>query len=144
LAAATGVDGHKWLYHIAYGVFDIENEDNWTWFLENLHIVIGDPPGLVLCSDACKGLEKAIDVVFPHAENRECMRHMYSNFMKHYSGDVFTEHLYPAARNYIEGMFKWYMKKILTLLLRPLSTLNRIMAGYGIDVDSQRLANVTT
>ena len=144
LAAATGVDGHKWLYHIAYGVFDTENEDNWTWFLENLHTVIGDPPGLVLCSDACKGLEKAIDVVFPHAENRECMRHMYSNFMKHYSGDVFTEHLYPVARNYTEGMFKWHMKKILTLLLRPLSTLNRIMVRYGIDVDSQRLANVTT
>ena len=28
LASATGVDGHNWLYHIAYGVFDIENEDN--------------------------------------------------------------------------------------------------------------------
>ena len=123
LAAATGVDGHKWLYHIAYGVFDTENEDNWTWFLENLHIVIGDPPGLVLCSDACKGLEKAIDVVFPHAENRECMRHMYSNFMKHYSGDVFTEHLYPAARNYTEGMFKWHMKKFFDFALEAIEYL---------------------
>jgi hypothetical protein len=28
LASATGVDGHNWLYHIAYGIFDIENEDN--------------------------------------------------------------------------------------------------------------------
>ena len=37
---------------------------------------------------------------------------MYNNFMKHYSGDVFTDHLYPAARSYTEGMFKWHMKKI--------------------------------
>lgn len=109
LASATGVDGHNWLYHIAYAVFDSETEDNWKWFLENLHTVIGDPPGLVLCSDACKGLEKAVGAVFPRAENRECMRHMYQNFMKHYSGDVFTDHLYPAAKSYTEGLFKWHM-----------------------------------
>ena len=30
LASATGVDGHNWLYHIAYVVFDSETEDNWT------------------------------------------------------------------------------------------------------------------
>jgi hypothetical protein len=37
LASATGIDGHNWLYHIAYAIFDIENEDNWTWFMEQLH-----------------------------------------------------------------------------------------------------------
>lgn len=28
LASATAVDGHNWLYHVAYGVFDSETEDN--------------------------------------------------------------------------------------------------------------------
>jgi hypothetical protein len=28
LVLAIGVDGHNWLYHIAYGVFDTETEDN--------------------------------------------------------------------------------------------------------------------
>jgi hypothetical protein len=28
LASATGVDGHNWLYHIAYAIFDSEAEDN--------------------------------------------------------------------------------------------------------------------
>ena len=32
--------------------------------------------------------------------------------MKHYSGDVFTEHLYPAARSYTEGLFKWHIQQI--------------------------------
>jgi transposase-like protein len=73
---------------------------------------VGDPPGLVIYSDACKGLEKAMGAVFQQAENRECMRHLYQNFMKHYSGDVFTDHLYHAARSYTYGMFKWHMKKI--------------------------------
>ena len=50
--------------------FHSETEDNWKWFLENLHSVIGDPSELVICSDACKGLEKAVGVVFLQAENR--------------------------------------------------------------------------
>ena len=32
--------------------------------------------------------------------------------MKYYQCDVFTEHLYPAARSYTEGLFKWHMQKI--------------------------------
>ena len=40
------------------------------------------------------------------------MRHLYQNFMKHYSGDVFTEHLYPAARSYTDGLFKWHIQQI--------------------------------
>jgi len=28
LVSATGIDGHNWLYHIAYAIFDTENEDN--------------------------------------------------------------------------------------------------------------------
>jgi len=77
LASATGVDGHNWLYHIAYAIFDKENEDNWVWFMEQLHRAIGNVPNLVICTDACKGLETAIGAVFPNAENRECMRHLY-------------------------------------------------------------------
>jgi hypothetical protein len=65
LVSAIGIDGHNWLYHIAYGVFNTETEDNWKWFIQNLHRVVGDPPRLVICSDACKGLEKAVGAVFP-------------------------------------------------------------------------------
>ena len=80
--------------------------------MQQLHRAIGTPDGLVICTDACKGLGTTVGAVFPQAEYRECMRHMYSNFMKHYQGDVFTDHLYPAARSYTEGLFKWHMKKI--------------------------------
>ena len=52
--------------------------------MQQLHRAVGSPIGLVICTDACKGLEKAVGVVFPEVEYRECMRHMYSNFMKHY------------------------------------------------------------
>ena len=77
--------------------------------MTNLRRAVGIPEGLVICTDACKGLEKAVSAVFPEAENRECMRHLYANFMKHYTGDVFTTHLYPVARSYTEGLFRWHM-----------------------------------
>ena len=112
LASATSVDGHNWLYNVAYGIFETETKDNWEWFMVHLHRAIGRPDGLVICTDACKGLETAVGKVFPKAEYRECMRHLYGNFIKHYQGDVFTEHLYPAARTYTEGLFKWHMRKI--------------------------------
>jgi hypothetical protein len=82
------------------------------WFMGHLRTAVGYPTGLVICTNACKGLEKAVDVVFPGIEHRECMRHLYANFMKHYRGDVFTDHLYLAARSYTLGLFKWHMQKI--------------------------------
>jgi len=112
LASATSVDGHNWLYHLAYGIFHSEAEDNWVWFMQQLQKAVGSPPGLVISTDACKGLETAVSAVFLEAEHRECMRHLYGNFMKQYQGDVFTAHLYPAARAYTEGLFKWHMGKI--------------------------------
>jgi hypothetical protein len=80
--------------------------------MRQLKRAVGSPPDLVICTDACKGLDIVVGVVFPEAEYRECMRHLYGNFMKSFSGDVFTDHLYPAARSNTEGMFKWHMKKI--------------------------------
>ena len=112
LASATSVDGHNWLYYVAYGVFDSETEDNWVWFMQQLRKAVGCPEGLVISTDACKGLEKAVDKAFPEAEHRECMRHLYSNFMKKFRGPIFTQHLYPAARSYTEDKFRMHMQQI--------------------------------
>src|SRR6266498_2106120 len=112
LASATAVDGHNWLYYVAYAIFDSETKENWTWFMRQLRRAIGFPPGLVISSDACKGLESAVDTVFPDCEYRECMRHLYQNFMKKFHGKVYTDHLYPAARGFTEQKFRYHMEKI--------------------------------
>ena len=80
--------------------------------MKQLHRAIGSPEGLVICTYACKGLGSAVEAMFPQAEYRECMKHLYSNFMKHYQGDVFTDHLYPTIRSYTEGLFRWHVQKI--------------------------------
>ena len=41
LAAATAIDGHNWMYPVAYGIFYKETEGNWTWFMKQLKRAIG-------------------------------------------------------------------------------------------------------
>jgi len=89
MATATAIDGHNWMYPLAFGFIDGETIDNWTWFMSQLHKAIGHLPVLAICTDACKGLEKAVKDVFPQAEHRECFRHLMHNFIKRFGGDIF-------------------------------------------------------
>jgi hypothetical protein len=97
LAAATAIDGHNWMYPVAYGIFDKENDSNWIWFMMQLKIAIGTPHGLTIHTDACKGLANAVLRVFQGAaEHRECFRHLMKNFRKKYQGDV-LRYMWPCA-----------------------------------------------
>ena len=112
LAAATTLDGHNWMYLVAYGFIDVETTDNWIWFMMLLHRAIGDMPTLAVCSDACKGLENAVKEVFPQAECGECFRHLMQNFIKRYGGDTHSK-MYPAIRAYWTEEFQQHMQTVL-------------------------------
>jgi len=106
LASASAMDGHNWLFPVAYGVFESETVENWKWFFEKLKVAIGTPPGLVICTDAGKGIDKGVTYVFPNGvEYRECMRHLVKNINKRYRGVVFKKHLWPASRAYNQRHF---------------------------------------
>ena len=72
---------------------EAESKESWVWFLQQLRNIIGTPSGLVIHTDACKGLETTVEIVFPRVEHRECMRHLAQNFKKKFKGKVYDEKL---------------------------------------------------
>ena len=104
MAAAVAIDGHTWMYTLAFGFIDRETIDTWTWFMTQLYKAIGNLLLLAICTDACKGLEKAVKDVFPNAEHRECFRHLMQNFIKRFDGDIFLK-MYPVVRTYMPEVF---------------------------------------
>lgn len=51
LACACALDGHNWMYPVAWAIFDSASNENWTWFMEQLKKAIGNLPGLAISAD---------------------------------------------------------------------------------------------
>lgn len=110
LATACAVDGHNWMYPVAFGVMDSETNDNWIWFMQRLREAIGSPRGLTICTDAGVPIMAGVKGVFPEVEHRECMFHLVNNFKKRYHGKVFDDHLWAAAYSWHQHFFEkhWF------------------------------------
>jgi hypothetical protein len=112
LPSTTRVDGHNWIYPIAYGFFESESKKSWTWFLLQLRKAIGQLPLLAIHCDASKGLIGAVKNVFPHAEMRECFRHLIQNYIKNFTGQ---EHMYPVACAYRPEVYEHHKANVVTI-----------------------------
>ncbi|XP_075474846.1 uncharacterized protein LOC142505652 [Primulina tabacum] len=84
LLTAVGLDPNNNIFPIAYALVEGETKDSWMWFLQLLNNDIGfeNEDGWTFMSDKQKGLIPAFENLFPNAENRFCVRHLYTN-MKH-------------------------------------------------------------
>jgi hypothetical protein len=112
LPYVTGVDGHNWMYPIAFGFFEGESKESWTWFLQQLRTTIWEPPLLAICSDACKGMTESVRDVFPHVEQRECFRHLMQNYIKQFSR---REQMYPVARAYRKKVHDYHKVNVVSI-----------------------------
>nr|KAJ0202631.1 hypothetical protein LSAT_V11C500273190 [Lactuca sativa] len=88
ILTAIGRDADNHVYPIAWAVVNVENKDNWTWFIDNLvaDLDLGAGNGLVVISDQHKGLLQAVADQLPHVEHRQCARHIFANFRKKFIG----------------------------------------------------------
>jgi hypothetical protein len=93
LAVDVVVDGHNWMYPIAFGVMDSKTNENWIWFMQRLREAIGSPIGLAICIYCEQAVMEGVKEVFPNVEHRECMFHLVKKFKKRWSGQVFVGHL---------------------------------------------------
>jgi len=105
LLAATAVDANGSLFPVSYAVVSAENDDNWSWFIDNLHNVIQmhaptclAPRMLAFISDRQKGLLEAVEKVFPGSPHGYCLRHLYENLHKLFKHKDLRSLLWEAAR----------------------------------------------
>ncbi|XP_052723811.1 uncharacterized protein LOC108319449 [Vigna angularis] len=100
LLTAVGRDPNEQMLPLAYAVVEVENKDSWSWFLQ---LLVEDLGGNEVCqaytwmSDQQKGLVPAIQEFLPRAEQRFCIRHLYANFRKRFSGQILKNLMWRAA-----------------------------------------------
>ncbi|KAK9067575.1 hypothetical protein SSX86_011686 [Deinandra increscens subsp. villosa] len=101
LLFATGFDGDGALFPLAFGVVDEENEENWMWFLSELHNLLEinteNMPRLTILSDRQKNIVDSVEVNFPTAFHGFCMRHLSESFRKEFSNTMLVNLLWDAA-----------------------------------------------
>jgi hypothetical protein len=109
--------------------------------MEQLKKAIGDPPLLVVCSDACKGLENAMKNVFSNAEQRECFYHFVRNFQKRFRG---FGQIYPATRAHREEIFYDNLAKMVSESAQALQWLrtNHKLLGEGTSSQTEATSPV--
>jgi len=92
-------------------VVDVENDENWFWFLRHLRNVLHDADGsedsdeLVFLSDRQKGIIECVDRLFPHSPHVYCLRHLEDNMHKQFKHPDLKRLLWKAARATTEADF---------------------------------------
>ncbi|CAL2269531.1 unnamed protein product [Prunus armeniaca] len=101
LLLATGFDGDGALFPLAFGVVDEESDDNWMWFLSELHNLLEinteNMPRLTILSDRQKGIVDGVEANFPTAFHGFCMRHLSDSFRKEFNNTMLVNLLWEAA-----------------------------------------------
>ncbi|CAA7062170.1 unnamed protein product [Microthlaspi erraticum] len=109
LLVALGRDADNAIYPIAWGVVEVENNENWQWFVQKLKVDLDlkDGDGFIAVSDRHKGLVRAIKIELPKMEHRKCVRHIYGNLKKkHGSKKQMKQHIWRLAWSYNEAKFQ--------------------------------------
>ncbi|XP_020871455.1 uncharacterized protein LOC110225795 [Arabidopsis lyrata subsp. lyrata] len=109
LLVALGRDANNRIYPIAWGCVQVENIDNWVWFVEKLKSDLGlmDGDGYIIVSDRQKGLIRAVELELPKAEHRMCVRHIYGNLKKNHGKDKEMKmYVWDLAWSYNESAYE--------------------------------------
>lgn len=86
LLVATAVDGNDGFFPIAFAVVDVENDDSWHWFLEQLKSAVSTSGSITFISDREKGLQKSVLEVFENVHLGYSIHHLLENFKKNLKG----------------------------------------------------------
>ena len=96
--------------------------------------------GLVIITDAGKGIEAVVEDVYLGIEHRECMRHLWKNMKKSYTGTLYGKNMWAVAKSFTTDKFNFFMRNIEEKDPRHLSGWMRTIHTYGVEANSQKTA----
>ncbi|XP_025617130.1 uncharacterized protein [Arachis hypogaea] len=94
LLSAVGQDGNNHFFVIAYAVVPNECKDTWKWFLTQLQH------------------DLALKDIFPRAFHRNCVLHIWKNFIKQFKDQQTKQLVWDCARCTTQIEFKAAMEKL--------------------------------
>ncbi|XP_038683095.1 uncharacterized protein LOC119983503 [Tripterygium wilfordii] len=114
LLTAVAHDGNQGIFPIAWAVVNVENTENWDWFLFRLLQDIGVGPWTFI-SDQQKGLVHVFEHDLSEYEHRLCSRHLYANFSKKFKGVQLEQQFYKIVKATTVQEFQGEMLNMKTL-----------------------------
>ncbi|KAH0705546.1 hypothetical protein KY290_010235 [Solanum tuberosum] len=115
LLSAVAIDPNDCIFPVAYAVIaEAESKETWSWFIDNLgyDLDIRNSHHIAFMSDRQKGLIRAVKDLFPEAEHRNCVRHMYQNFKQKHKGKALKDLVWNAARASNKLIFQKCMEEL--------------------------------
>ncbi|KAL4575660.1 hypothetical protein LXL04_022511 [Taraxacum kok-saghyz] len=114
ILTAVGVDSNNGIYPLAYAVVESENTSSWKWFLECLgeDLELYSNSNFTFVTDRQNGLDRAIGDLFPHAEHRYCVRHIYQNMRREWKATEYKDFLWKCAKATTIPEFEAIMKDL--------------------------------
>src|SRR5579859_7764782 len=119
LLTATTTDAEGQLFPLTFSVVDIEDKQNWIWFLqqlcavliEHVPIILEQENALVFLSDRAKRLLEGVPTIFPFAEHGYCLKHLEKNLKLNYKNHTLTTLLWQMAASKTPHDFNELLKK---------------------------------
>ncbi|KAF6163652.1 hypothetical protein GIB67_036112 [Kingdonia uniflora] len=116
LLLVTSFDADDGLFLLAFGIVDVQNDENWMWFLSELHKLLEmnteKIPLLTLFSNEKKGIVDGVKRKFPSASHRFCMRHLSNEIGQEFRNSRLIQLFWKAAYSVTTSGFKEIIAEI--------------------------------
>ncbi|KAL0217921.1 hypothetical protein RCL1_008770 [Eukaryota sp. TZLM3-RCL] len=97
LLAACASDALGRIFPLAISVVEVENKQEWLYFLENLKKCIPET-AMILLSDRQNGLIEKVKTIFPGVHHGYCVKHLADNVSKRSHRKNLLEKVWEATR----------------------------------------------
>lgn len=112
LFVAVCKDANEQIYPVAFGIGHVEDEESWSWFLNQLRRAIGCLENAMFISDQHLGIKNAVEKVYKDAHHGLCNYHLGKNVKNRFKREDVAAIFTMAANCYRVADFDKHMNQL--------------------------------